>query len=412
MIPRRFAFGVDQAGAESVLHPGRADTWWSARPLVWSDPSGLWVCDHDGVVLCPGLTPDDVVSDGQAVVVRAGRRSLRIVEGRVELGGPARRLGLEVEVAHAGSWTLRGGARPLPTSLDTTDIWPFPLGNGAAWWAGGAVIRTGAHGPRAAIVARPDGWALGPWGAVLTGDACTWRSGAAPGGPPVRWEQPLARTAWGTRVDADGGRACGLDLEGRPTAVDLRTGAASALPGLPVAGGWLAGDRLIATGGASILHGVREASWARRGGLLAGPGGVVWDLRTARPRFATPVIELGGTAFYNDERLLSVDWETGIGGVLCTETGATLASVRVPLEDDDAIATAWSGGGAVCVSTEAGATFCVSPAGEVVRARLEAPPALEADSGWTGPIEVEAGATFGDRRFGWRTDGLLAVQPA
>jgi len=194
---------------------------------------------------------------------------------------------------------------------------------------------------------------------------------------PIRWRE-------------DGGAVRGMDGSDA-VEVDLLTGEVRRRSGvLPVS---YDVDLHLESGeikrGAEVLQwGVMEASCALRGHLLAGPGGVIWDLRAAEPLFTDPRVLLGVTVAI-PQGFATVHWETGRGHILSPH-GDVLSEIALPLEDEDVLA----GSGAD--------QSLLSAAGR----------AWSVDGTEIAPTEAVPGPTTAEvagRRYAWNESGQLAV---
>jgi hypothetical protein len=144
-----------------------------------------------------------------------------------------------------------------------------------------------------------------------------------------------------------------------------------------------------------------EASWALRDGLLAGPGGVTWDLQRGKPLFGNPVWRLGATVATAAD-WATVDWESGEGWWVHPRTGVVTDRFALPI-GEDIVERGWEVDGGVAFATTGGA-FEVQGS-EVTRTATIGPlPHPIAIADWP---EAEGSAELGGRRFIWNTAGLL-----
>ncbi len=196
-------------------------------------------------------------------------------------------LGLFVEVPEHRLLRLVDG-RPLPLpdgALRARWIRPWATGIGAVWVDLDVVFRLGT---RVSVVGRapaPEGIACGPDGAVLIaikGDAVV----AAPRGLALRVGRPL--DADSARFSPDGTSVLAACPEGVAW-IDLATGAVRKVWDGSLAPVGFAPEpvlwdldrgALLDASGAVVLDGFAGAAPAMAGRVLAGPGGVVWDLGT------------------------------------------------------------------------------------------------------------------------------------
>lgn len=216
----------------------------------------------------------------------------------------------------------------------------------------------------------------GPEGAALIRDGDAWTRAAAPRCDAQPLVEPLAVNPWGVRWSSGGGRLSVGDEYGATLVIDISTGreVERHVDALPVDGdgGLLHEDGRLEVGGVRWV-GIREATCAFDGRLLAGPGGVVWDLSTGERLFHAPVVPLG--AVIPGERWLLVPWDTGQGLWLDPLTGATWPG---PVFDDEPDAAESHGGADLAVFSD-----------------LDLP--------------VQGCARVGSRIWGWSEDGLLVA---
>jgi hypothetical protein len=239
----------------------------------------------------------------------------------------------------------------------------------------------------------------------------------------------LARNEWGLRWSTDGQTVAGVDPDGAAVWVDLVRGeeagtVAAALP-LNGSGGTLGRDgTLEVEGGESRGWRPAESSWARRGEVLGGPGGVAWDLSVGRPLFTRTAFALGATVA-TDTGWATVDWESGIGHWVDPRTGARRDEFHVGLRTDDLISRGWANGAGAVLQSAEGRQYMVKGGWvTAIPEPLEPPPDpaerdlfLEAEGlrigrrGPLWPLPVEAAARVGDRVYAWSGDGLLVALP-
>ncbi|MBT3223575.1 MAG: hypothetical protein HN348_31275 [Proteobacteria bacterium] len=207
---------------------------------------------------------------------------------------------------------------------------------------------------------------VGFGGATLVGDANWWTAGAAPHRALLLLSTPLMRGDWGIRFSFDGCRVRGLDDEGDTVDIDLRTGEeTNRCRGiLPVDG---EGRDLHPSGkitGDPCVSGLTEASCARGGNLLGGPGGVSWDLSTGKRLFQQPVFQLGATVATRG-LWATVNWETGRGYWVDPQSGFSKVRFQVPLQEDDVVSGGYCHGKQVIIETSFGRAWRVE--GKVVQ---------------------------------------------
>ena len=390
----RFALGF-APDRPSLLHAGLGrGWWWVGRPVV-ADAHRLWVLgpDHALAVAFPGA--QQVGSDGPILVGASGARSVRI----------------DLSAATA-QFHDHGRDRAVP-------------GGRARVWVdeeAGYVYRATDRTVRAVAVLGPgERVEVGPDGALLIGRGAYTRGGApgrsprplpvAVGTDPIRWSQ-------------DGRRIAALDVDGAPVGVDLDPApgrsAKTAGPsgGVPVAAdAWLADARIV-RGDGVLWRGLTEASAARWGTWLAGPGGWVWCLRRGRPVHRRRVIALGATVG-TPEGFVTVDWETGRGWTV-TWTGRRERPFVLPLEPDDTVTAGLWADDAVHFATALGATFAVDK-GQVSLSTVPVPhPSIAPSSpSLTSPLDTPAGpldgaslATVDGITFAYDDDGWLLSWPS
>lgn len=403
-------FSHDPDASPAVLHhPASLGARVGPAVLLYGD-GPAWLVTPDA----SHHLPDPVRS------VQPGRRTI-VVEGpeqttRIEVDtlqartGPTARWrpAEHTELAlHDGRWVVHAGTAQLPPVAATVDIRPLPSGDGVVWRDGGTLYLGRPSGVRA--VCRSAGeWVAGPGGSLLLGDGHRWTRAGLPGRTPrplsealltdlpVRWS-PDGRAVAGysatrcevVRHDLDTGSSRVLGVSDA-TLFDAET-ACHGLPGF---------------GGSGLALPGRAAACARAGPLLAGPGGVTWDLTRARPLFTEPVYGDGATVAVPDAPWATVTRD-GRGQHVDPTTGTVHGHFAVPLAEDEAVVGGrWRDG--IRLVADSGRTFRVD--GE--RAVLGAPrrPPLPAPRRVAGVL-VEGAATVEGRRFGWSRSGLLVVGP-
>lgn len=162
-----------------------------------------------------------------------------------------------------------------------------------------------------------------------------------------------------------------------------------------------------------MRRGVASFSPARWDELLAGPGGVVWSLRTGRPRFRTPALALGATVG-TPTGFVTIDWQHARGWTVDPDSGATSHAFTLPLSPDDTVLRGRWTEGAVWLETALGACFRVVE-GVVTVSDAPVPrpppvPPLATPS--LGLLPVDGRARVGPHHFGWTEDGFLWSVPA
>ncbi len=230
----------------------------------------------------------------------------------------------------------------------------------------------------------------GPDGSVLIRDGDEWTRAATPSGDAQPLDEALPCNPWGVRWSRDGRRIAIGDECGATHFIDVATGrqVAHREDALPIDGdgGLLYEDGRLEAG-ATRWTGIREATAAFDGRLLAGPGGVVWDLTTGRRLFDVPVVPLGTVV--PGERWLLVPWDTGEGLWLDPLTGLTVPGPQI--DDDDL--------------PEPDAPQTKGDGWSLDRAGLHV-------DGWpVFDLPVTAGARVGSRVWAWSDDGLLVAVP-
>jgi hypothetical protein len=302
-------------------------------------------------------------------------------------------------------WRLDGAPLPAPAA---DGYRPIAFEGGVLWDHGGHVWRYTDRLRAVANATRQARLSVGPTGSFAVG-AGEYTEAAAPGHSAVPMDIKLDADHWGVRWSADGETLFGADADGKGWSWHIARRRLSPLAGLPLDAETVVTDRIP-----GIEHPVVEASCALSGHHLAGPGGLVWDLREEAPVCGSPVIRLG-TTFALADRFGTVDWEHGDGAWVDLR-GAIIGEFRIPLDDEDAIEDSWGDADHGWIRTSAGRIFMVRPSG--VSEEDDAPEPAEPatvgrltrnglDLGIGLPLPADAAAIVGDRTFAWSQDGLL-----
>lgn len=309
-------------------------------------------------------------------------------------------------IRNGDGWSWDGRALPAaaasgwrPIAYDRGVLW---ADGGHIWrWTGGAV-RAVANAPRDARLS------VGPTGGFAVGGD-QYTQAAAPGHSAVVMPTPFDATHWGVRWSEDGEILFGVDAEGKGWSWDIARRALTSLPGLPLDATTTVNDRVP-----GFDRPIVEASCALSGHLLAGPGGLVWDLRAEAPVADTPVIRLG-TTFALSDRFGTLDWERGAGSWV-DHQGVIVGDLQIPLDTDDALEQSWGEGDHGWVITSAGRAFRVGPDSITEADEAPEPPEPETvgrrtkhgiDLGAALPFPADQATIVGDRTFAWSQDGLL-----
>ena len=357
-----------------ILHPGRGDDWWHGPGGLAYTARGLL---HASGCRVPVHGEPEVWATSRGWLVRTERSSTRIEDGEVVQSGRDR-FGETITASRERGWSIEGLTLPVGARFSPS-LTPFPTGIGAVWSADGFIYRAT---DRIEALCLGRDFSVGPRGAVRVGDCVA---------PPGRCAQPIPPLAPPIRWRADGTALRGHD--GTQTVdIDLSTGDVRHLPGvLPVSYEALlhldTGE--IRSGDRRLQWGVIEASSALRGTRLAGPGGVIWDLRSGEPLFTDPRIQLGVTVAV-PEGFATAHWETGRGHLLSPD-GEFLSEIAIPLEDDDVLCSAASDG---TLMSAAGRAWSLD--GSEVAPRP--------------PLEAQHSTTVDGRTYSWTEDGELSVE--
>jgi len=437
-------------GLPALLHPARAQSWWwtPAGP-VWHDGERLWVRRDERVLVIPmpGAEVDvEPLPDGGLVAWSPGGELLFVdrsgsptwAEGppdddtavvQVRNGADSR----AVRVAGRG-WLVQCDRTDVPLPEGATrarDLRPFRRGEGVCWRSEGWLYRMAHRHPPRAVgeIGKEQTFQVGPLGAVVIGGEEGWDRGAAPARSARPLPVQLSRGPWGLRWSTDGRVVAGQDSAGAAVWVDLvRSRVVRTVPeALPLdgVGRHLGQDGTLALAG-DEGWGWRpvESSWARRGELLGGPGGVAWDLSVGLPLFTRSAFELGATVA-TDTGWATVNWETGSGHWVDPLTGVRRDEFQVGIRTGDLVSRGWAHGEGAVLQTAEGRQYAVR--GRWVTAIPEPlqPPPDSAERGlffqegglrvgrrgtlW--PLPVEAAARVGDRVYAWSADGLLVALP-
>src|SRR5262249_34233235 len=152
------------------------------------------------------------------------------------------------------------------------------------------------------------------------------------------------------------------------------------------------------------------ASPAVSGEHLAGPGGLVWSLRTGTPVSDEPTVALGCTVGTPDG-FVTVDWQSHELRALGFD-GRSSAATRPPLDADDLRVAGLGAAGAVPLSTAFGRNLVwrdghVEPGDRPVRQ-----PALVGVDTPAGRWRMAGTTSVGSHTFGWTEDGWLLAWPS
>jgi hypothetical protein len=343
--------------------------WWWPRCPVVVDAERAWVITGGlaHVLPLPGI--EQVGRDERGIVAVSGRCWARLgAQGQVERGR-----------------AVPGGAAQV-------------------WTDEGFVYRRSEGQTRALEVLAPgEVLSVGPQGALAAGEGAVTRA-ARPGRTP----QPLPR-ALGLeplRWSSDGARLAGVDLDGQGVVVDLASGRLREVRGLPVSSDTtLVGDALVRTS-RTVYAPITEASCARYGDWLAGPGGALWSLRDGTRRSPRSSVYLGVTVG-TPEGFVTVDWATGRGHRLTFE-GQQVEPFVVPLGEDDLVEAGLWEDGAVYLQTGLGGCWRLA-GGELTEGEreIEAEDSTETVSSPVGGLEVTGTARVEGRMWAWSEDGWL-----
>jgi hypothetical protein len=250
-------------------------------------------------------------------------------------------------------------------------------------------------------------WA-GPGGALLVGAVLVDR-GALPGRTPRDLHPSLVPES--VRWSDDGRRVAGVGPDGAAVVIDLGSREVVQLGNVePVAvDAWIDRTGCLVRNGVTVLDGLREASPAVWEDQLAGPGGLVWSLRTGAPVSAERVVALGCTVGTPDG-FVTVDWQTHMLRTL--PSAGPGAEAPLPLEPDDLVVAGVWADGAVHLSTAYGRNLTwrdgrVEPGDRTVR--QPAPASIDTP---VGPWRMAGTTAVDGTTFGWTEDGWLLAWPA
>ncbi|MBN2799690.1 MAG: hypothetical protein JXX28_11135 [Deltaproteobacteria bacterium] len=304
-----------------LLAPGQALPTLDGAGLHWHDGHTLWEQDGDGLIASWG--PKERRLEGE------GSEPPRAVPGE-QTGG---RRGPRAAIRREGHrWVA---PFPLPDSAaDAVALHPFLTGEGVVWEHGGTLYRLGERVSALGSVRPGTRLRVGPEGAVLVGLS---RGAPARGGLRRLEVEIGAALRW--KPDGSGLVA---EIPGGAGEVDLRTGAVvwEREGHLPVSADRATLDPAtgrVWRGGALLADGFTGGGAARRGSLLAGPGGTVWDLDRGVALWADPALR--DLSAWTPEGWLTCD-EDG-GALLLDDDGAPLWEGRLPLREGDAVTRVW-----------------------------------------------------------------------
>jgi hypothetical protein len=342
---------------------------------VVADPHRVWVLEPGSALPVALVGVAQVLRDGDGFLVVAGRRWARIAGDVVERGSDRRER--------------------------------KTVGEARVWVDDGFVYRQTPQGTAAVdVVTSGEDVAVGPHGALLAGSG-GWQRGGVPGRSPRLLRRALAPSP--VRWAEDGRTVAGVDEDERGVIVDLATGEVRQVDGTPVAvDTWLRGTR-IERHGTAVRRDVTEATAARWGDRLAGPGGRVWSLSTGRPFGRRGVVALGVTVGM-PSGFVTVDWATSRGWTVDLG-GSRCDPFRLPIEADDTVVAGVWDDGAVHLETALGERLrWVDGRVEAGDREVEPPEPLAVETP-AGPFEASGTADVGAHHFVWNDDGWLIAWP-
>lgn len=360
-LPRAFSRRL-RPGSAAVLHLGLGEAWWWGRHPIVSDDTRLWWARGTGVHALPWPGAHHVLEHRGVLHAWCGDRNRH-------------------RVATARGWAERSRYAPL-------------AGPGGWFPHAGFLYQRRKGGVRAVDRARAR-WLGGPGGALLGGSE-DW---AEHGATQARTPRPLPVPLWwpSVRFSSSGRWVAGITPDEETARVDLQTGRLAACgTGVPVS--------------AFRRQRRREHSPAVWEHWAAGPGGVVWDLRSGRRAFRPPVLRLGVT-IGTPAGFVTVDWATHEAWMV-TFSGQISWRAALPLAPDDTtVAGAWGDGAVHLVTALGEALTLVEGRVQPGHASVAPPAPTELSLGAAGSTWVQVRAVVGAHRFGWTEDGWLFAMP-
>ena len=390
MSAERYAWRQLCADRGSVFHLPVGDAWW-------------WQSTEEQAVLDSGTLLHRV---------RDEVHLHREVVARDVLTGPARlQLRPPEPVSRANHrWSHPSG--PLPFGAQRARrFWTSPCGTTKLWDDDFWLYRQHGDEPPEAIgrLGADDEVLIGPRGAVLVSQEGLTTAGASPDGPLLSLGIASHGDWWAPRWSEDGTVVSLAGPEG--ARVDLRTAATVAGPSWPAnaAGSASLNDEQTQLSTPSGTVHLPTCSAARLDSLLAGPGGVSWDLSTGTKLFESPVWRLGATVAVSEQRFFTVDYESGAGEWRDPRTGEHLGAVQLPLERDELVDEGWAHDGAAIIGLSSGRVLAVrgETLAEVELDAPETPRRLRLRL----PLEWDDAAQVGNHTWVWSESGLLLALP-
>jgi hypothetical protein len=353
----------------SLLCAGLGRGWWWPRCPVVADAQRVWVITGASAHVLPLPKVEQVGRDERGIVAVSGKRWARLGEqGQTERG------------------------------------WAVPGGRAQVWADEGFVYHQDRGRVRAVDILGPgEALSVGPHGALAAGEDA-WTRAARPGRTPQPLPRPLGLQP--LRWSSDGTVLAGLDLTGQTVVVDLASGRWHEAPGIPASPDtFLVRDQLL-RGRRAVYGPITEATCARYGDWLAGPGGALWSLRDGTRRSPRGSVHLGVTVG-TPEGFVTVDWATGRGHTLTWE-GQRIERFEVPLEEDDLVEAGVWEDGAVYLQTALGEGWRLAK-GHLQRGsrEVEVEETAETVESPVGRLEVSGVGRVEGRVWAWSEDGWL-----
>lgn len=391
MSAERFVWQQLRADQPSLFHFPVGDEWWwhSTEQHAVLDSGTLLRRAGNDVLIHRKVASGDVLVGPEGIGLRAPEPAFRTDH----------------------RWSHPSGALPLGAQR-ARRLWTSPCGTARLWDDDFWLYRQH-HGQAPEALGRihaDDDVFIGPRGAVLLcrRDMCV--AGASPDGPLLSLGLAADAEWWGVRWSPDGNLVAQPGSES--VSIDLRTAGLTPCATWPANadGSAYLNETLTELTTPSGVVPLPTCSTARLGPLLAGPGGVSWDLYSGQQLFHTPVWRLGATVAVSEQRFFTVDYESGEGEWIHPRTGAHLAALQLPLHEDELVDEGWAHEDTAFIGLSSGRVLAVKA--DTAREVDAEAPAPERRLHLKLPLRWDHAAVVADHTWVWSESGLLLALPS